>query len=85
MRRFFPPEEYFRKAHLLYERGVDYLFFWDADTRRVKHTPSWRALRRLGHEDEIADWVASGEPPFLPPPMKITNLGSWDLSYITPG
>ena len=85
MPRHFPPEGYYKKAHALYERGVDHLFFWDADARRAIHSPSWRALRRLGHRDEIAAWVAGGSPPLSPPSMKVTRLGDWDLSFITPG
>ena len=85
MPRQFPPEGYFEKAHALYERGVDYLFFWDADLRRAVYSPSWNALRRLGHREEIAAWVADGRPAMTPEPMKITKLGDWDLSNITPG
>ena len=84
MPRQFPPEGYFEKAHALYERGVDYLFFWDCDLRRAVYSP-WSALRRLGHRQEIAAWVADGSPPMTSPPMKITRLGDWNLSYITPG
>ena len=85
MPRQLPPESYFEKAHALYERGVDYLFFWDADLRRAVYSPSWNALRRLGHREEIATWVADGSPTMTPAPMRITKLGDWDLSYITPG
>lgn len=85
MPRHFPPEDYYRKAQSLYERGVEHLFLWDTDVRRVKYRPSWNALRRLGHKDEIAEWTASGEPNLTVPHKKITKLGDWDLSYITPG
>ena len=75
MPRQFPPEGYFEKAHALYERGVDYLFFWDCDLRRAVYSP-WSALRRLGHRQEIAAWVADGSPP-MTSPRSLTSRMYW--------
>lgn len=44
MPRVLSPEEYRRRAHRLYEAGVQHLFFWD---RCGGHGRTWDALRRL--------------------------------------
>ena len=85
MPRQFSAEDYMRKANALYKRGVDNLFFWDADVRRAKFRPSWNALRRLGHREEVAEWVKRGEPDLTPPHQRITRLGDWDMRYVTAG
>ena len=71
-------EQYRRRAHTLYEAGVEYLAFWDTAIRgRAGH-----ALRRLGHRDEIAAWVAAGGPEEEWPFSRLRRLGDWDLSFL---
>lgn len=84
MPRQIAPEDYRRRAHALYEAGVEYLFFWDG-YQRNNYDRSWSALRRLGHREEIAQWVRQGGPPLARPQNKLTQVGDWDLSYGTPG
>ena len=85
MPREMPPDAYYRIADQLYQAGVEHLFFWDCDARRNDYSPSWNALRRLGHRGEIEAWAASGEPSLTPPPVAISKLGDWDTRYVTPG
>ncbi|MDE2758164.1 MAG: hypothetical protein OXI92_16640, partial [Acidobacteriota bacterium] len=68
----------YRKAHQLYEAGVEHLFFWDG-THRVRN------VARLGHREEVSDWMASGQPPFRPTNVRVWELGGWDLHTETPG
>jgi hypothetical protein len=87
MPRRMSPEAYRRSAAVLYEAGVDYLFFWDcAGMRdRASFAPSWDAIRRLGHREEIADWRQAGEPALTPMSRSLYCLNDWDLTYTTPG
>ena len=78
------PEDYRTRAHGLYQAGVENLFFWDC-YQRCDYSPSWTALRRLGHREEIADWVKAGSPPIERPGSRLQRLGDWDLRYDTPG
>ena len=78
------PEDYKRRAHRLYAAGVDNLYFWDC-YQRTNFDPSWSALRRLGHKEELADWYARGGPPVERPRRSLSRFGDWDLSYVTPG
>ena len=84
MPRLLSPDEYRRRAHALYQAGVEQLFFWDTNARN-DFNPSWSALRRLGHRQELEDWAKSGSPAFVPPGRNLRKLGDWDLSYATPG
>jgi hypothetical protein len=84
MPRQITPEEYRRRAHGLYQAGVEHLFFWDC-YQRCDFSPSWTALRRLGHREELAEWVRSGSPKIERPGSRLTRLGDWDLAYATPG
>ena len=78
MPRALTPEQYRRKAHLLYQAGVENLFFWDGINRV-------RQASRLGHQKEIEAWVAAGEPPIVPTSIRLRKLGPWDLRTETPG
>ena len=78
MPRGLTTEEYHRKAHRLYESGVENFFFWDG-IGRVRKVP------RLGHKEEVAAWSAAGEPPILPPATPLRKLGDWELTLETPG
>ncbi|MFN0168993.1 MAG: family 10 glycosylhydrolase [Bryobacteraceae bacterium] len=71
------PEEYRRRAKMHYDAGVENLFFWDTFERN-DFSPSWSALRRLGHREEV------GKPLERPHSM-LRKVGDWDLSYATPG
>jgi hypothetical protein len=84
MPREIGPEEYRRRAHLLYQAGVRYLFFWDTNARN-DFRRSWDVLRRLGHRDEIEEWVSRGSPPLDRPGSNLRKVGDWDLAYETPG
>lgn len=84
MPRQIAPEEYRRRAHALYEAGVQSLFFWDC-YQRNNYDLSWSALRRLGHREEIARWYQDGAPGFARGRAQLRKIGNWDLSYRTPG
>jgi len=84
MPRAMTPEQYKHRAHGLYQAGVQNLFCWDC-FMRTNFDPSWTALSRLGHKTEVADWVARGSPAVARPRRKLSRLGDWDLSYLTPG
>lgn len=84
MPRQLSPEEYRNRAHALYKAGSDRLFFWDTNAR-WDFGPSWSALRRLGHREELASWARSGSPPMERPGSALKKLGDWDLTYATPG
>jgi uncharacterized lipoprotein YddW (UPF0748 family) len=84
MPRQLTPEQYRRRAHSLYEAGVEHLFFWDSDQRN-DFDPSWSTLRRLGHKEELAAWVRAGSPRVERPGSSLKKLGDWDLGYATPG
>ena len=52
---------------------------------RANFQPMWSGLQRLGHQDEIADWQAAGEPS-LPHTIKpLRKWDGWDFAYETPG
>ena len=76
--RHLTPEEYYRTAHVLYQAGVENLFFWDGDGR-VNKVP------RLGHRQEVEAWMAAGQPSRAPNKVLIRKLGIWDLRIKTPG
>lgn len=78
MPRFLTKEAQYRKAHQLYKAGVEHLFFWDGLHRVLN-------VRRLGHREEVSDWMASGQPPFRPTAVRVWELGGWDLHTETPG
>ena len=78
MPRDLTPEEYYRKAHSLYQAGVENLFFWDG-LNRVRKVP------RLGHREEVAAWMTAGQPARLPSAVRLRKLGTWDLRIETPG
>jgi hypothetical protein len=84
MPRVLPPEVYRRRAHALYSMGVEHLFFWDCNAR-YDCSPSWSALRRLGHREELAASARRGSPLFEQPGQHLDKLGDWDLRYATPG
>ncbi len=73
-----PPEEFRRYALELYRAGVPKLAFWDTDSRNDLGR-SWTAIRRLGHEDELAAWERAGEPSLAPSEMVITRLGDYNM------
>ena len=84
MPRGISPEDYKRRADALYQAGVDNLFMWDC-FGRINFDPSWTALSRLGHKEELAAWRARGRPPIERPRSQLTRIGDWDLSFQTPG
>jgi len=84
MPRQLPPEEYRRRALALYRAGLEHLCFWDSDQRN-DFDPSWTALRRLGHKQELEAWARAGFPRSERPNSQLRKLGDWDLSYVTPG
>ena len=84
MPRQLPPETYRLRAHRLYQAGAEHMFFWDCNDRH-DYSPAWSALRRLGHREEIANWVRAGAPKLPRPGSSLRRLGDWDLSYATPG
>ena len=87
MPRFMPPEDFRRKAATLYKANAEHLFFWDCAgaAGRANFSPSWNALRRLGHREEIEAWQAAGEPNLTKEPMSLQRLGDYELAYQTPG
>ncbi len=87
MPRHQSPEDFRRRASTVYEAGAGHMFFWDAagGSGRANFQPMWSGLRRLGHQDEIADWQAAGEPA-LPHTIKpLRKWDGWDFAYETPG
>jgi hypothetical protein len=87
MPRHMNPEAFRRKASSLYGQGVENLFFWDSagPSGRAHYGPSWNALRRLGHRDEIEAWRRAGEPSLEAASTRLHRLGEYDLTYQTPG
>ena len=81
------PDEYRRKAAMLYGAGVESFFFWDSagPWGRANYSPSWEALRRLGHREKVEEWVRTGKPSVQREPVPVLRLGEYDLSYQTPG
>ena len=76
MPRAMPPDAYRLRASALYGAGVEHFFFWDTFP---SYTPSWSALRRLGHREEIEAWIGAGQPPLVAPSVPLKRLGDWDL------
>lgn len=87
MPRHMPAEAFRRKASSLYGQGVENLFFWDSagPSGRAHYGPSWNALRRLGHREEIEAWRRAGEPSLGAASTPLRRLGAYDLTYQTPG
>jgi hypothetical protein len=78
MPRDLSAEQYRRKAHELYSAGVDHFFFWDGIERA-------RKASRIGHQQEVTDWIENGQPPIVPAATRLRKLGKWDMSTETPG
>jgi len=77
--------EYRRTAAGLAAHGADAFFFWWGDVGSMAHFgPQWSACRRLGHLDEIQDWLDSGAPSLDAPVTPLRTLGGWDCDYVTP-
>ena len=85
MPRYLSAQQYRRRAHGLYQAGIEHLFFWDGGPGRGGSDSAWEALPRLGHREEIEAWVQAGSPEFQRPGNTLVKLGDWDLSYNTPG
>ena len=81
------PEEFRRAAARIYSACVDMLFFWDCagPAFRANLRPMWSALKRLGHRDELQDWIDDGEPQLSRGITPFTVFGDWDTRYETPG
>jgi hypothetical protein len=84
--RFMSGEQFRRKAAALYEVGAESLFFWDC-AYRVNYCDQhmWNAIRRLGHREELAAWMQSGQPSLAAPTRPLVCLGGWNLADDTPG
>jgi len=78
MPRELTAKQYRQKADFLYRSGVERFFFWDGIGRV-------RKAARLGHQQEITDWIEAGKPPIVPSATRLRKLGKWDLSTETPG
>ena len=87
MPRHMPPEWFCRKAVELHALGVERFFFWDSAGAfgRANYSASWNVLRRLGHREEIEDWVKRGEPDLGSTVVPLLRVGDYDLTYQTPG
>ena len=87
MPRHQSPEDFRRNAYMLYGAGADHLFFWDCagPGGRANYQPMWNVLRRLGHREEIVEWVQTGEPPLGDWTKPLLALGDWDMTVIAPG
>ena len=87
MPRHMAPEAFNRKAADLYALGVEQLFFWDSagSSGRANYSAGWDALRRLGHREEIEEWVRQGEPELRSKIVPLLRVGDYDLTYQTPG
>ena len=85
MPRRMSPEAYRLKAAALYGAGVEDLFLWDSDAgNRADFGEAFSALRRLGHREEVAAWVASSQSSLRVPGMDVRRLGDFDVSYEVP-
>lgn len=79
MPRDLSSQEYKKKAHALYESGVEYLAFWDT---AVIGGQASNTLRRLGHAAEIAAEVRSGLIPDRTPKTRVRNISGWDMDFV---
>ena len=84
MPRRLSADEYRRRAHALYRAGSDHFFFWDTNARN-DFSPSWDALRWLGHRQELEEWAAAGMPEYKAQGSRLRKLGNWNPHYETPG
>ena len=69
---------------MLYGAGAESLFFWNCNGRS-NYRPSWNALKRMGHRDEIEAWTKAGEADLSAPLVRLRTLGGWHISAIAPG
>jgi len=83
--RFMTPEEYRRTAAGYYGAGAETLFFWDCAYHAYNNQYAWNTMRRLGHREEIAAWMQSGQPEMPAPTVPLLSLGGWNLADDTPG
>ena len=84
--RFMSGEDFRRRAAALYGAGAESLFFWDCAYRVNYYDQTmWNAIRRLGHKEEIAEWMQAGQPSLAAPTSVLTKLGGWNLADDTPG
>ena len=78
MPRDMDARQYRRKANALYQLGVEHLAFWDTAITGGRDS---EALRRLGHREEIAEWISAGEQVLERPSSPLRKLERWDLDY----
>ena len=94
MPRHLTPEQYHRKAHQLYSLGVQSLTFWDSakiwgpefDVRSSFHHgygTEFQYLKRLGHPEELQEWVDAGELELTLETTQLKKMGDWEMTWIT--
>ena len=85
MPRQMTSEDYLNRLEPLYQAGVDHFYFWDGAMERAQSTGTSNVMRRLGHKDDVIEWVAAARPRLAEPTKWLRKLGDWDFSYVSPG
>ena len=87
MPRHQSPEDFRRRAAVVYGAGAEHMFMWDAAgaSGRANFQPMWSGLRRLGHKNEINSWIDVGEPSLARSAKPLLVWDGWDFAYETPG
>ena len=78
MPRNMDARQYRRKANALYQLGAEHLAFWDT---AITGGRASEVLRRLGHREEIAEWISAGKQVPERPSSPLRKLEQWDLDY----
>jgi hypothetical protein len=83
MPRHMPAAEYRRQALRCYDAGADGLFFWDT-YQRHDGTSQWETIRKLGHVEEIPDWIEEKKDQAEPRILRLTSLGGHAMGRYSP-
>ena len=71
--------------HAAYQENIQAFAFWDIDAVQI-YPATWNWLRRIGHQQEIANWATKGLPETKRIPLTRINgadaqLGLADAVY----
>ena len=72
-------KQYRKKAHALYQAGVENLAFWDSS---VVESSAFPLLPDLGHREALSEWSRLGEPEPQTSSVALKSIQNWEMTFI---